>query len=109
MQTRCPVNIRNHRIHGLTLLVAAVMIVTAACAGNITPTRQIDDALLSANVRDALSSDPALRGYDIVVNAQGGVVTLIGTVRNDNDRQTAGRIAGRVEGVAQVVNELRVN
>lgn len=86
-----------------------LLTVTIACAGNIQPNRQIDDAILSTTVRDALRADPDLRRYDIVVNAQGGTVTLIGTVGTSALKSKAGTIAERVDGVTMVINDLRVN
>ncbi|MDX1582516.1 MAG: BON domain-containing protein [Thermoanaerobaculia bacterium] len=91
--------------------VAAVVIVViglVACAGNINPTRQIDDAVLASNVTDALNADLDLRRYDIVVDAADGSVTLMGTVGSRSDSQRAERIAQGVEGVQAVINELRI-
>lgn len=82
---------------------------TWGCAGNINPERQIDDAILSANVRDALNADADLRRHEIVVNANGGMVTLHGRVSSNSERARAGTIAERVDGVTTVVNELRVD
>lgn len=89
----------------LLLLIAG----TVACAGNINPERQVDDAILSTNVREALQTDPDLRRYDIVVNAQGGTVTLLGAVGTSAQKSRATTVAERVEGVTRVVNDLRVN
>lgn len=90
-------------------LILLLVSFAGACAGNINPERQIDDAILSTNVRDALQSDPDLRRYDIVVNAQGGTVTLLGTVGTTAQKSRATTIAERVDGVSRVINDLRVN
>lgn len=97
------------RTHIVIPFVLLLLAGTFACAGNINPERQVDDAILSTNVRDALQADPDLRRYDIVVNAQGGTVTLLGSVRSNEERSKATTVAQRVQGVTTVVNELRVN
>lgn len=96
-------------MHKFLPLILLLLAGAVACAGNINPERQIDDAILSTNVREALQADPDLRRYDIVVNAQGGTVTLIGAVATNDQKARATTIAQRVEGVVQVVNDLRLN
>lgn len=86
-----------------------VAVLLASCMGNITPSKQIDDAILSSNVSDALSGDPDLQRYDIVVDASNGVVTLLGAVGTEMEIAKAGMIAERVDGVVRVINKLRVN
>lgn len=88
--------------------VAALVVLLVACAGNIRPVRQIDDAVLAQSVRDALAADPSLRGYDITVNASGGTVTLLGTVGSAAERDRATAVAGGVAGVSQVENLLSI-
>lgn len=97
------------RTHIALPFILLLLAGTFACAGNINPERQVDDAILSTNVREALQADPDLRRYDIVVNAQGGTVTLLGSVRSNAERSRATTVAQGVQGVSRVVNELRVN
>lgn len=88
--------------------LAVSLLLVVACAGNIQPTRQIDDAILAQSVRDALARDAALRAYDITVNAHSGRVTLLGVVGSSSDRDRAARVAQSVKGVTQVENLLSV-
>lgn len=100
---------KSNRSHFALPLILLLVSFAVACAGNINPERQIDDAILSTNVRDALEADADLQRYDIVVNAQGGTVTLLGTVGTSAQKSRATAIAERVEGVNRVINDLRVN
>lgn len=79
-----------------------------ACAGNIQPARQLEDAALAQSVRDALRGDPALRAYEITVNANSGAITLLGVVGSTAERDRAGRLASDVPGVTSVENLLSV-
>jgi hyperosmotically inducible protein len=87
-------------------VLAAAMAALLACAGNVQPTRQIDDAILARQVQDALRGDRTLRLYDITVDARSGLVTLTGVVRTQAERERAGEIARSVAGVVEVENLL---
>lgn len=80
----------------------------AGCAGNINPDRQLEDAVLSASVLDAFAADRDLSRYDLVVDATGPVITLLGDLPSNSLRMRAETIAAAVEGVQSVVNEIRV-
>lgn len=73
---------------------------------NPRPTRQIDDAVLAANVRQAFDADADLRTADISIDARSGIVTLRGRVRSATVRARAESIARGVAGVSEVVNQL---
>lgn len=83
-----------------------MVLLLAACAGNIQPARQLDDAVLASQVREALQSDRALQLYNITVNARAGIITLIGVVGTRAERDRATQIARSVAGVLDVENLL---
>jgi osmotically-inducible protein OsmY len=66
-----------------------------------------DDAMVDV-VMLKLASDPIVKGGAIQVGAMQGVVTLSGTVETDKQKVKAGRLAKKVKGVKQVVNNLTV-
>ena len=88
--------------------VAAVAMLLSACAGNINPSRQVDDAALAASVRQALQNDTALKAYTIYVSADQGVITLTGSVRTPELRERAGSVAQSVPNVVRVDNRMTV-
>lgn len=88
-------------------LVFALLIV-AACAGNIDPSRQLDDATLATRVRETLQADPLLAPYRINVDARRGVVTLTGTVPNEGLRDRATMVVTSVPEVGHVENLMGV-
>lgn len=66
------------------------------------------DDELRRQVAAELSWDPQLDGVVIEVSADGGVVTLHGTVASLRQKRAGSKAAVRVRGVIRVANELRV-
>ena len=66
------------------------------------------DAALAGQVRSRLTADPALRSEPIEVSAQGGTITLRGTVASSVARSSAEQRARTVAGVMTVNNLLKV-
>jgi hyperosmotically inducible protein len=89
-------------------VAVAVLLLVAACAGNIQPNRQLDDAALAASVREAFQADQMLRASTIYVAVNRGVVTLTGTVRDAQSRDRAVAVAQGVQGVSRVENLISV-
>ena len=66
-----------------------------------------DEAIVDA-VRSALRHDAATTDLAIEVTVEQGIVRLRGTVPGIEDVDSAQEVAGRVEGVSEVVEELQV-
>ena len=66
----------------------------------------LDDATITAKVKSALIADPDAKAYAIDVDTQRNVVTLNGTVANEDASKRAEAIARRVDGVKDVKNNL---
>jgi uncharacterized protein YrrD len=64
------------------------------------------DALIADRVATALRVHPVTEGAVIEVINQGGLVTLIGVVPDENTRQTAEKVAAQQDNVVKVVNDL---
>jgi osmotically-inducible protein OsmY len=64
---------------------------------------------LRAKVAAELSWDPKVDGADITVSAEGGMVTLHGTVRSHRQKREADNAARRVYGVTGISNYLEVH
>lgn len=71
-------------------------------------TNPVNDALITTRVKTALFQDPQASGFQISVHAYRGVVQLSGFVDTVDQKQRAGELAGRVEGVQAVHNDLIV-
>jgi len=66
------------------------------------------DASLTAAVKTALITAPELSSLKINVDSAGGVVTLRGQVKTNDEKQRAERVASAVTGVQSVRNDLVV-
>src|SRR5262249_9529914 len=68
--------------------------------------QKLDDNRITENVKNDLSREPVYKFNDVNVMTYKGVVQLSGFVQSDQQRQRAGQIAMREQGVAQVVNNI---
>jgi osmotically-inducible protein OsmY len=68
----------------------------------------MSNATLQQAVKEELWYDPMVDAAQIAISADGGVVTLRGTVGSLPQKIGAGRDAKRVNGVSEVKNELQV-
>ena len=91
----------------LSIYVTAIMLVAILTVG-VGCTKAPNDAQLTSDIQTKLSSDSGLQGKQLGVKAEGGTVTLSGTVDNDAQREAAARYASAEPGVKQIINNLQV-
>jgi hypothetical protein len=91
----------------LSLYVTAIMLVAILTVG-VGCTKAPNDAQLASDIQTKLASDSGLQGKQLGVKAEGGTVTLTGTVDNDTQRDAAARYASSEPGVKQIINNLQV-
>lgn len=60
-------------------------------------------------IQDELKWDPELFEAEIHIEMDNGIATLTGFVENEKKKKIAGKIAGNVDGVKSVVNELQIS
>jgi osmotically-inducible protein OsmY len=68
----------------------------------------IDDTAITTSIKAKYLADDTLKGLDISVETEHGVVTLTGSVQNDAAKSLATTIAQGVDGVASVNNQLSI-
>lgn len=88
------------------LLSATVAFALASACGQPAARREMSDAAVSQDVTNRLERDVELGSFDLQVTAKDGIVTLIGTVDDEQQRNDAARIAHEAAGVKQVVNRV---
>lgn len=74
--------------------------------GKTTIGNKVDDGIVTAKVKSALLSDPAVKSFDIAVATNKGAVQLSGFVDNQTQMDQAIELARRVEGVQGVDNKM---
>ena len=77
-------------------------------AGNATLGNTVDDGIVTSKVKSALLADPNIKSFDIAVVTRKGEVQLSGFVDSQAQIDLAIALAGKVEGVARVDNELSI-
>jgi len=93
--------------------IAAVALLAVALSGcqamtGRTTGRNVDDAAITTSVQATLTSDKASNFTRIDVDTTNGVVYLNGTVQSAEQKARAEQLAGRIDGVKKVVNNLQV-
>lgn len=100
-----------------SLLIALPLLALTSCdnmsasKSQSTPQSQNtteDDTSLNRSISDALQRDTLYANSDITVASQGSQVRLSGTVASIQDKNRAGEIANKVQGVTKVSNNLEI-
>jgi hyperosmotically inducible protein len=97
----------------LALLLGSAGIVTVYTSCSGTPTREstgeyVDDTTITTKVKAALIHDPVVKAGQVTVTTFKGVVQLSGFVDTPEAKQRAATIAGGVDGVKNVLNDITV-
>jgi len=95
----------------MAILAAGLAISAAACAA--TPTREstggyVDDSTITAKVKTNLAQDSKVSASDVGVKTYKGVVDLSGFVNSQSQISEARLVAGQVNGVKAVHDNLIV-
>lgn len=95
---------RNKAVLGFVALLLLALGLETACSRTSART----DSQIATEVQNKVYGDSAIQSRQIDVQAANGVVTLSGTVNNDNERAAAADDAATVAGVRTVINNLLV-
>ncbi len=85
--------------------MAALLLASVCFAADKKP---LSDDSISDYVRLKLSGDPDVKGGALDAVCKNGVVTITGTVDTMRQKEKATKLAKKVKGVKQVVNNLVV-
>ena len=89
--------------------VACALVLASGCAvtrGQQTAGAYVDDTVITATVKARLLDNENVAGTSVTVETLNGTVMLSGFAKSALERTTAARIAGDVEGVRSVKNEI---
>ncbi len=93
------------------MIVISLFVLLPGCTAltGKTAGRNIDDAVITTTVKTKLATDQSVSTLTkIDVDTNQGVVSLNGTVESAVAKQRAAVLAGQVEGVHHVINNLQV-
>jgi osmotically-inducible protein OsmY len=88
----------------LSLLLAFSMLACFVMAAD----KPVNDDVIVDQVRVRLASDAIVKGGGLAVDCKSGVVTLSGVVPTTKQKDRAGKVAAKVKGVKQVVNNITI-
>jgi osmotically-inducible protein OsmY len=94
-----------------SLVFVALMSASFGCAANQkheTTGQYLDDSVITTKVKAAIFNEPSLKMLQINVKTYKGQAQLSGFVDSAQSVNKAGEIAGHVEGVGSVKNDLLV-
>lgn len=101
------------------LLLGAALVSAGACESRDevadvretaqTAAEQVDDGWITTKVEAKFFTSPEVKGREIDVSTENGIVTLAGEVEGEQTKQQALALARDTEGVRQVRDELRVS
>jgi len=102
----------NIKFSGVLILVGALLAPVYSYAEDMstdTTGEYLDDAGITAKVKAKFAGDEWVKGRDISVRTDQGVVDLTGTVNSTKESDRATALASAVKGVKAVHNNLKVN
>ena len=83
----------------------ALVFVACVCLAADKP---VTDDMIYDNVRIKLAGDADVKGGAVQVEVKQGVVTLSGMVESQHQKDKAAKLAKKVKGVKQVINNLEI-
>lgn len=101
------------KVQRIMKLLVCLTLLTAFLGCNATQKKEstgeyIDDSAITAKIKTGLFEDAKLKSLQIEVKTFKGVVQLSGFVDSVQSLTTAGEIAGRVQGIKELKNDLVV-
>ena len=90
----------------ISKLFAALLALCLLASVVLAADKPVTDDALYDQVRIKLAGDAEVKGGALKVDVKQGVVTLGGTVETQRQKDKAARLAKKVKGVKQVVNNL---
>ena len=93
------------------MVCIALMSASVGCAASQkheSTGQYLDDSVITTKIKAAIFNEPALKTLQINVKTYKGQAQLSGFVDSNESVTKAGEVAGRVEGVASVKNDLTV-
>ena len=92
-------------MHKLFAISMALILLAAAC---LAADKAVTDDVIYDQVSIKLTGDPIAKGGAFKVEVHQGVVTLTGPAESERQKDRAGKLAKKVNGVKQVINNLTV-
>ena len=93
---------------GASVAAGILTLAGTVAAADLDAKTQLNDTWLTARTKIALAADGRVKGHQVSVETNDGVVKLRGKVDNEAAKNAAREIAKGMDGVTKVDNELQV-
>ncbi|WP_139556733.1 BON domain-containing protein [Methylotetracoccus oryzae] len=100
---------KSHIKFGYKVLLASMILMANGCVlvnENDGTATDVDDRVVAARIKEAISTEPALRYARINVETSNGIVQLSGFVNSDANIASAVVVARGVDGVRSVKKDM---
>ena len=87
-------------------ICAAIATLVLVCGAALAADKPLSDAAVSDQVLIRLSGDREVNGGALKVDVKNGVATITGVLETQRQKEKATKIAKKVKGVKQVVNNI---
>jgi hyperosmotically inducible periplasmic protein len=84
------------------------LLLTIGCSSTQTAGEQLDDATITAKVEAKMTEDPQVSAFNVDADTNNGVVRLSGTVKTQQAKAEAEKLARDTHGVKRVINDIKV-
>lgn len=99
---------RYMKMVGISTVICGMSLTGSAFAAKSSGTSPIADSWVTARTKIALAADGRVKGSQVSVETEKGIVTLRGKVDNADAKRVAKQIAQGMDGARRVDNELQV-
>ena len=88
--------------------LCAALLMFLLVGASLAKQNTVNDDTVYNNVKIKLASDAVVKGGGLDVEVKDGVVTLGGAVELPNQKERAEKLAKKVKGVKQVINNITI-
>jgi osmotically-inducible protein OsmY len=99
---------RIERLAALCVIALFTAPLAPSCSSTQPVSEQVSDATITSKINAKYVGDSSVKGRDISVTTEEGVVYLTGRVSTQAEKDEAERIARNTKGVVKVVNNIMV-
>jgi len=92
----------------ISKICASLILLFLAAGVCLAADKPVNDGLIVDQVRIKLSGDQDVKGGALMVDCKQGVVTITGTVETMQQKEKATRLAKKIKGVKQVINNIEI-
>jgi osmotically-inducible protein OsmY len=96
------------KLRKVSSLIIVLALSASLCSTAFAAGKPVSDDTIYDYVKRRLANDPVVKGGALDIDVKQGVVTLKGSVEYEKQKTKAEKVAKKVNGVKQVINQIQV-